>query len=226
MRLTALRVAILPSFRGWCDALNRSFTVTDEPRKGFLNGLLGRLLGDSNTSAGIPTPKNEGQSLRIFEGRTIFVPTPASWVYRVEGGPLSVVPTFSVTHSSNEVRVMVSAFPDAARKLDSLEAIEHLVITSWELLPDRQSALEKVLRIQKVSDGNGKTVWHKYTDGSLVGQPIPPNQWLHVTKGIRAWDGLFLQFTVLSNSLESAEYLLGRDIALGGIRELPAADRA
>ncbi len=199
--------------------------MPDEPRKGLFNSLFGRLRGDSSAPAGTPAPKEEGQSLQIFQQRQIFVPTPAGWTYRVEGGAFSMVPTFSLTHNSNEVNVLVSVFPDAARKMDSFEAIEHFVRFSWEQLPDRQTAVDKVLRIEKASNGHGKTVWHKYTDGALVGLPIPPNQWLHVTKGIRAWGGLFLQFTVLSNSLESADYRLGRDIALSGVRELPAATR-
>jgi hypothetical protein len=108
-------------------------------------------------------------------------------------------------------------------KQRKLGAIVQMLKAAWDQLPDRQTAVDKVLRLKTANNAHGKTVWHQYTDGALVGRPIPPNQWLHVTQGIRAWDGLLLQFTVLSNSFDSPEYMQGQDIALSGVRETPRA---
>ncbi|MBI5771282.1 MAG: hypothetical protein HZA93_26140 [Verrucomicrobia bacterium] len=70
------------------------------------------------------------------------------------------------------------------------------------------SSTEQAMQFEEFDERNGSAgTYCAFTDSALLGKPqLPPNEFLHVTVGLRAWpDGCAL-FKLFSHDLISAEY--------------------
>ncbi len=190
-------------------------------RKGFFSSLISKIFGKQDSVIFRPPAGTQIQSIRAFQQREILIPVPPRWILREEQKEYLPVSVVTITHSSNEVMLMASFFPDTTGKMVSRKACEKLLQEDWEKNPKggRKIALEKNPNIRFCKTPDGMAAWYSLTDSTLVGRDIPPNQWLYVTSAIRSWKGAFAHFTILSNSLDSEEYHLAKDLALSGIME-------
>jgi hypothetical protein len=74
-----------------------------------------------------------------------------------------------------------------------------------QALPD---AKETDYNFKPLNPGPGQTgIVCVFTDAKYkTAEELPPNEFLHMTGGIRAWQGGAIHFTIMSNSIKSPEY--------------------
>jgi tetratricopeptide (TPR) repeat protein len=189
-------------------------------KKNFLSTFFSRIIGRSqNSFTPIVGADTKLRSTRIFQQREIITPVPAGWVFEEQAD--FGTRTVTVTHQSNEVKVLASFFPDPMGKMATRKELEDFCRLRWEQHPERKSAVEKSMDIKFFEGKDGIAVWHSYTDSTLVGREIPSDQWLYETIGLRSWNGAFVGFTILSNSRDSFEYRQALELVLQGIFESP-----
>lgn len=81
-----------------------------------------------------------------------------------------------------------------------------------ELMHDRfkefvEMSVEKAMQFEELEPKVGAGTYCVFTDAKLVGQKeLPPNEYRHVTVGVKAWKGIVATFTLFSLDIDSPEY--------------------
>ena len=70
-----------------------------------------------------------------------------------------------------------------------------------------EGSVEKGMQFEELEPKVGVATYCVFTDAKLVGKTeLPPNEFLHVTVGVKAWKGIVATFTLFSQDTTSAEY--------------------
>jgi len=69
------------------------------------------------------------------------------------------------------------------------------------------SSVEQAMQFEELEARGGAGTYCVFTDAALIGKPqLPPNEFLNLTAGLKAWPGACVVFKLFSNDVISAEY--------------------
>ena len=165
------------------------------------------------------TAAADTKTITIFEKRSIEYAAPAGWAMASSRHPTGAQ---TVTLTTSGLRVDVSFFPDPENRFATKEALEELMRKAFG--HQLAGAVQKEMTIVHSETAGGLMGQTVFTDKTLAGRPVPPNEFLHATLGIRHWPGVFANFTILSNDLESAEYKQALEFVKSGVRQWKGAE--
>jgi hypothetical protein len=70
-----------------------------------------------------------------------------------------------------------------------------------------EGSVEKAMRFEELEPRRGAGTYCVFTDANLVGKTeLPPNEFRHLTVGIKAWSGVLTIVRLFSQDTTSAEY--------------------
>ena len=86
------------------------------------------------------------------------------------------------------------------------------------------SSVEQAMQFEELEPRAGGGTYCVFTDATLVGKPqLPPNEFLNVTAGLKAWRGAYVVFKLFSNDTISAEYRSLLKLLRDEVQELPVS---
>lgn len=165
-------------------------------------------------SAGI---RAEERSVTIFEGRKISVSVPKGWKFGEASDPRTGVHTLEWLDSSGEVQLDISFLPDSKGRLATREGLEGEMKRAMAFY--LEDSVERQMKFSALQTPDGICEYTSFTDRRLVGKKIPEGEKLISTTGIRAWKGVSLYFTLLSNSRDTQAFRQALEIVRSGVSE-------
>ncbi len=169
----------------------------------------------------LASPAISGDDVRtvtIFQGRQIAMAVPAGWKFDEELDPHHGTPTLHVEDPGGEVAMIVAFFPDPVATPPDRTDLEAEARNLFE--PYLESAIEKDVALTYFDAPDGGGVYASFTDGNLDPRNIPQDERLISTAGLRSMRGVYVLFTVLSNSRDSAAYRRALDLVRGELRQV------
>ena len=158
------------------------------------------------------------RTVTIFQGRQIAVAVPAGWKFDEELDPHHGTPTLHVGDPNGEVAVVLAFFPDPAATQPDRADLEAEAENLFE--PYLESAVEKDVKLTYFDAPDGGGVYASFTDGNLDPQSVPEDEKLISTAGLRSMKGVYVLFTVLTNSRDSAAYRTALELVRGELRQV------
>lgn len=160
------------------------------------------------------------RTVTIFQGRQIAVAVPAGWKFDEELDPHHGTPTLRVGDPKGEVAVVLAFFPDPASSQPDRADLEAEAQNLFE--PFLESAVEKDMKLTYFDAPDGGGVYASFTDGNLDPENVPEDDKLISTAGLRSMKGVYVLFTVLTNSRDSAAYRTALELVRGELRQVKA----
>jgi hypothetical protein len=120
---------------------------------------------------------------------------------RDQGGPMLV----RIVDREARINLQMTFLPDVqglmanarARKEFMFETLQHYV----------EQSVEKAMQFEELEPEVGAGTYCVFTDITLVGRStLPEGEYLNATAGVKAWPGLAVVFTLLSNGTDSKPY--------------------
>lgn len=160
------------------------------------------------------------RTVTIFEGRQIAVAVPAGWKFEEALDPHHGSPTLRVEDPGGEVALVVSFFPDSRRRPENREDLEADARNLLE--PYLDTAVEKEMSLTYFDAPDGAGVYASFTDEDLDPANVPENEKLISTAGLRSMKGVYVLFTLLTNSRDSATYRRALDLVRADLKQVKA----
>jgi hypothetical protein len=83
-------------------------------------------------------------------------------------------------------------------------------------------SVEKAMEFEELSPRRGAGTFCVFTDAALVGKTeLPPNEYHHLTVGVKAWSGTMVVFRLFSQDLKSAAHLAALRVLRESVEERP-----
>ena len=142
----------------------------------------------------LPGPADRGRGARGVEVR------------RGDRPPHHNTPTLHFQDPEGEVAVVLAFFPDPAGTQPNRA--------------DLESAVEKDMSLTYFDAPDGGGVYASFTDGNLDPEKVPADEKLISTAGLRSMKGVYVLFTVLTNSRDSASDRRAMDLVRGELRQV------
>jgi hypothetical protein len=171
--------------------------------------------------AGAAAPPKE-EIVAIFEHRRVSLTVPEGFTFTRSEDQSGAV-TVKLTGPRNSLDLQLVFLPDVdndfvgsarARKEFMVQAFQEFVATS----------VEQAMQFEELEPRVGRGTYCVFTDAALVGKPqLPPNEFLHVTVGLKAWRGTYAVFKLFSNDTLSAEYRALLQLLRESVQELPVS---
>ena len=158
-------------------------------------------------------------SISIFQGRRISTSVPKGWSFSDTVDKRNGVQTIEMKDPTGEIELSVSFFPDTEGRLSTKAAIDAEIRKDTDFY--LSGSVEREITVVSLGSSKDLGVFAVFTDRRLIGKAIPSTERLYSTVGIRSWDGVFLLFTLLSNSRDAERYRTALDIVRTGIVEVP-----
>lgn len=140
----------------------------------------------------------------LHEGRRAGVAVPAGFQAVMKKDPAGV-PALELAAPHRRVTLRVVFLPDADEAVASARTRREKMFELFREFVD--ASTEKAMRFEELAPRAGAGTFCVFTDARLAGKaPYPPGEYLHVTAGVKAWDGMLAVFTCFSNDTTSADY--------------------
>jgi hypothetical protein len=157
-------------------------------------------------------------TVTIFQGRQITIAVPAGWKYDEELDPHHNTPTLHFQDPGGDVAVVLAFFPDPANTQPNRADLEAEAQNLFE--PFMESAVEKDMDLTYFDAPDGGGVYASFTDGNIDPQSVPDDEKLISTAGLRSMKGVYVLFTVTTNSRDSASYARAMELVRGELRQV------
>jgi hypothetical protein len=162
-------------------------------------------------------PKEE--PLLIFENRKVSVRVPAGFeakAARAENG----VTLLHLQHEVEKISVDLRFLPDAEGRFANARARREIMAGMFDEYVGESS--EKGMQFEELEPRTGAGTYCLFTDQKLVGKAsLPPNDYLHVTAGVKAWPGVLVVFRCFSNDTTSEGYHAVMRMLRESVQEVP-----
>lgn len=160
----------------------------------------------------------EERSVAIFEGRKISASVPKGWKFGEASDPRTGVQTLEWLDPSGEVQLDISFLPDSKGRLATRAGLEAEMKRTFPFY--LAEAVEREMKFTSLETADGRCEYTSFTDRRLVGREIPEGERLISTTGIRSWKGVYLLFTLLSNSRDTEAFRRALEIVRSGVKEV------
>jgi hypothetical protein len=148
-------------------------------------------------------PKHE-ESLTVFESRKIALAVPEGFSFKTnsDDAGLTVV---QLAAAKDKVTASLVFLPDADRQFATSRGRAEKMVEEFQEFVD--GSVEKAMQFEELEPKGGAGTYCVFTDAKLVGQTeLPPNEFHHLTCGLKSWPGAVVIFRVFSNDTASPEY--------------------
>lgn len=157
-------------------------------------------------------------TVTIFQGRQIAVAVPAGWRLEEVIDPRQDIPTLHVEDAHGEVALVVAFFPDPAEGTATRRDLEAEARNLFE--PYMETAVEKDMELTYFDAADGAGVYASFTDGNVDTTSASGDEKLISTAGLRSMKGVYVLFTVMTNSRDSAAYRRALELVRGELRQV------
>jgi len=185
-------------------------------RTGTVAALVGGLLV---ASSGILAAA-DARTITIFEGRRIEIPVPPGWSFQSRVDEERGVQTVELIDPKKEIQLDVSFLPDPEGEMSTRKALEEHARTIFVFY--LQQSVEKDMKLDAFDAPGGLGVFTSFTDKTLDPKHIPEGEKLISTTGLRSWKGVYLIFTLLTDSAKSSAYRTALEIVQNGLKQVKA----
>lgn len=154
-------------------------------------------------SALLAAPKQE-ESLALFENRKVTIAVPEGFSYKTATDDSGVV-AVQLAAPQGKVTASLLFIPDPERQTATTRGRAEKMVEEFQEYVE--GSVEKSMQFEELEPKSGAGTFCVFTDAKLVGQKdFPPNEYLHLTSGLKSWPGVAVVFRVFSNDTESSEY--------------------
>ena len=176
-------------------------------------------LGLAGASAAA-APKEE--IVTIFEHRRVSLTVPEGFTF-TRGADQGGAVTVKLTGPKGALDLQLVFLPDANGELAaSARARKEFMAQAFQEFV--ASSVEQAMQFEELEPRAGGGTYCVFTDATLVGKPqLPPNEFLNVTAGLKAWRGAYVVFKLFSNDTISAEYRSLLKLLRDEVQELPVS---
>lgn len=150
-----------------------------------------------------PQEKPE-QSIPLGEGRSVHVALPEGFTMSpvMDAGG---VPQVHFRDRNGQISGELTFLPDAEGQFSDAFSRRELMHQMFQEF--REGSVEEAMQFEELKPKVGQATYCIFTDRKLVGQTeLPPNEYLNVTLGVKAWPGAVALFTIYSNGTKSPVY--------------------
>ena len=78
------------------------------------------------------------------------------------------------------------------------------------------------MQFEELTPRRGAGTFCVFTDAALVGKAeLPPNEYRHLTAGVKAWEGVMVVFRLFSNDTKSESHLAAMRVLRESVEERP-----
>lgn len=163
------------------------------------------LLSSALLAASVQARPVREEAVFIFENRKVVVAVPPGFAFgstKDEHGLMRV----ELIGPKENVTVQLVFVPDVeGRFADGYERKQFLHASFNDFVA---SSTEGGMQFDELEPKSGVGTYCVFTDANLVGKTkYPPGEFLHATKGVKAWPGVLTVFSVFSNDTTSKDYL-------------------
>lgn len=165
-------------------------------------------------------PTGSTRTITIFEARQIEIPVPPGWTFENKSSPDKEAQTIELADPKKEVQLDVSFLPDPDGEMSTRKGLEEQARKIFVFyLPQ---SVEKDMKLDAFDAPGGLGVFTSFTDKTLDPKHIPEGEKLVSTTGLRSWKGVYLIFTLLADSRNSAAYRSALEIVQSGLKQVKA----
>ncbi len=144
------------------------------------------------------------ESIPLYEGRRAAVAVPAGFQAVVKRDPAGVI-ALELAAPHQRVTMCVVFLPVTDEAVANARTRREKMFELFQEFVD--ASTEKAMRFEELAPRAGAGTYCVFTDARLAGKaPYPPGEFLHVTAGVKAWDGMIAVFKCFSNDTVSADY--------------------
>ncbi len=163
------------------------------------------LIGTGAARRAVQPPVAVGEeSVALFENRKAVVALPEGFQIATVKDPRGLVGV-RIADRHERISLEVTFLPDAEERFsDGFARKEFMHEVYQEFLG---GSVEQAMQFEELDPKVGRGTYCVFTDKNLVGKAdLPPNEFLNVTTGVKAWPGVVALFTMFSNGTQSPEY--------------------
>lgn len=172
----------------------------------------------AGTVSGAAAAQRE-EAMALPDGRRVIVAVPAGFKFgqsRDSGG----APRAALNASDGAVSLELSFLPDPEGKALRLRGRNELMVEFFQEYV--AGSVEKAMEFEELSPRRGAGTFCVFTDAALVGKTeLPPNEYHHLTVGVKAWSGTMVVFRLFSQDLKSAAHLAALRVLRESVEERP-----
>jgi hypothetical protein len=179
------------------------------------------LLGLLSLASSVPltAAAQREESVLIFENRRVAVAVPPGFSFASSQDEAGLI-NLNLADSGNKVSLHVVFVPDPEERATQARARKEKMVELFKGFV--ASSVEQAMRFEELEPRRGAGTYCVFTDAGLVGRPsFPPGEYLHLTAGVKAWQGVIGVFRLFSNDTTSAEYLAMLKLLRGSVEERP-----
>lgn len=144
------------------------------------------------------------EHVAIFDGRKVSVTVPSGFTYE-SGEDTAGLVNVNLATADGKVSVHLVFAPDSGGENSPARARkEHMVEFFNSYVA---GSVEKAMRFEELEPRRGAGTYCVFTDASLVGRTeLPPNEFLHLTAGVKTWPGVLVVFRLFSQDTSGKDY--------------------
>ncbi len=161
---------------------------------------------EAGTAGAAVAPATEAREevFPLYEGRRAAVTVPPGYQAVLKRDPAGVI-ALELAAPHQRVTLSVVFLPDADDAVANARTRREKMFELFQEFVE--ASTEKAMRFEELEPRVGAGTYCVFTDARLVGKaPYPPGEYLHVTAGVKAWDGMIAVFKCFSNDTTSADY--------------------
>lgn len=155
----------------------------------------------------------------ILDGRRVSVAVPPGFSFTPERDAAGLVQV-QLTHADQRINLDLLFVPDPDGQAGTARARRERMV---ELFNDYVAdSVEKAMRFEELEPRRGAGTFCVFTDAKLVGKTeLPPNEYIHLTCGVKAWPGVMVIVRLFSNDTTGATYQAAMRLLRESIEERP-----
>lgn len=158
------------------------------------------------------------ESVALPNGSRVAIAVPAGFKFEqardAGGAPRAVL------NAEGKASLELSFLPDPEGKALRLRGRNELMVEFFQEYV--AGSVEKAMEFTELSPRRGVGTLCVFTDAALVGKTdLPPNEYHHLTVGIKAWEGVMLVFRLFSQDVKSEAHLAALRVLRESVEERP-----
>jgi hypothetical protein len=159
------------------------------------------------------------EAVLIFESRKVVVAVPPGFTAKTNRDEAGLVQVHLAADKQQATLDLIFVPDPEGEALRSRGRKEKMV----ELFNSYvESSVEKAMRFEELEPRRGAGTYCVFTDASLVGKTeLPPNEFRHLTVGIKAWSGVMTIVRLFSQETNSAEHQALLKVLRESVEERP-----
>ncbi|MEY4090507.1 MAG: hypothetical protein RJB55_2778 [Verrucomicrobiota bacterium] len=159
------------------------------------------------------------EAVTLPNGSRVSIAVPAGFKFeqaRDAGG----APRAVLNAAEGKASLELSFLPDPDGKALRLRGRNELMVEFFQEYV--AGSVEKAMEFTELSPRRGAGTLCVFTDAALVGKTdLPPNEYHHLTVGIKAWEGVMVVFRLFSQDAKSETHLAALRVLRESVEERP-----